>query len=196
MQRKSKSVIILLSGGVDSTALVQYYLAKNYEVRGVYFVYGQATKDMEQLAVRKVSEYYQIETDIVDLGLSLKQKNGEFFGRNALFVVAASGILPEQSSNIAIGVHRGVPYYDCSEVFIADCQNLLDGYFTGTVLLDAPFLKFTKRQIYDYCIENKVPVELTYSCEKGNTQPCGTCSSCLDRRILDEFSCVSKKKSE
>lgn len=97
-------------------------------------------------------------------------------------------------SKIAIGVHSGVPYYDSTEMFIADSLNILDGYFNGTVLLDAPFLSFTKHQIYEYCIENNVPLELTYSCERGNMLPCGICPSCKDRRLLNEFPFVQEER--
>jgi len=187
LSKRSNSVLVLLSGGVDSTALVQYYQSKNYKVKGVFIGYNQSSRAMEEDAVKRISKYYQIETEVVDLGMSLKQYNGEIYGRNALFVLIASGTISMSFSEIAIGIHLGVPYYDCSELFVSDCQNILDGYFNGSVTLSAPFLNYTKKQIYEYSIENKIPFDLTYSCEIGTKQPCNDCPSCADRRLLDEL---------
>lgn len=186
-ERNGSSVVVLLSGGIDSTALVHYYLSKNYEVRGIYFNYGHTSSKREQIAALKISQYYKIQIQNINLGITLNHKNGEFFARNALFIFATAGCLPDHFSKIAIGIHSGVSYYDCTELFLKDCQNILDGYFGGTVVVAAPFVSFTKLQIYEYCIENNIPLELTYSCEKSSEEPCGICPSCIDRRILDEL---------
>lgn len=69
MQENENTVIILLSGGVDSTALVQYYQSLNYNAKGIYIDYGQASKNMEIEAVEKVSEHYRINTEIWSLAL-------------------------------------------------------------------------------------------------------------------------------
>lgn len=186
-QRDISSVVVLLSGGVDSTALVNYYLLKGCNVYGIHFQYGQASSDREYQAFSNVSNYYGIGKRVINLGFSLNRRNGEFFGRNALFILGASGSLPERFSKIAIGVHSGTPYYDCTKTFVGNCQSILNGYFGGTVIIEAPFVSYTKRQVYEYCIENKIPFELTYSCENSNVEPCGICPSCKDRRMLDEL---------
>ena len=59
-------------------------------------------------------------------------------------------------------------------------QSIFDIYKNGLIKIDAPFLTFYKSQIYDYCIKEKVPLNLTYSCELGLKQPCGKCLSCKD----------------
>ena len=56
----------------------------------------------------------------------------------------------------------------------------------GKITLSAPFVDWTKKQIFDYCRLEKIPLELTYSCELGKNQPCGECSSCKELTALYE----------
>lgn len=180
--RKSNSVLVLASGGIDSTALIEYYISKNYMVSALFFDYGQISYKKEVQAVRKICNYYGIKLKEVQLGFSLENVNGEFLGRNSLFITSAFSFLPHNYSKISIGIHSGTPYYDCSKTFVEDSQRILDGYFMGTVLLDVPFIEFTKSKIIEYCLQENVPINLTYSCENGYEKNCGKCLSCLDRR--------------
>ena len=86
----------------------------------------------------------------------------------------------------AIGIHSCTPYYDCSQSFVNDIQRLFDGYFNGSIQVEAPFLELTKGEILSLCDKLKVPVEITYSCERSSDIPCGECLSCIDRRGLNE----------
>lgn len=184
---KEKPILILMSGGVDSTALVHYYRSENYNIKGAFFDYGQKSNRYEKQAVQRIADYYNIEIEYLDLGFALNNVNGEYISRNALFILMAANLNYKKVSRIAIGTHYGTPYYDCSAMFMTDCQNIIDGYYDGTLTVEAPFLHYTKEQIFQYCRDNDIPLKLTYSCEKGNNTPCGTCPSCKDRSILNEF---------
>ena len=98
-----------------------------------------------------------------------------------MFILAACSV-KQPPFRVAIGIHTGTPYYDCTKAFLDDCQRILDGYFSGTVGVEAPFLKHWKSDIIQYAKENKVPLDLTYSCLMQDKQPCGKCSSCKDRQ--------------
>jgi 7-cyano-7-deazaguanine synthase len=65
-------------------------------------------------------------------------------------------------------------------------NQIFDGYFGGATIVVAPFTDFTKFDIIDFCRHRNVPIELTFSCERAANQPCGHCSSCLDRMALIE----------
>lgn len=182
---KKPLVVVLFSGGIDSTGLIHYYLSKNYLIKAVHFNYGQANYSKEKEAIKAIGDYYGVETSYVDFGFKLNNSSGEYIGRNPLFILVASNLINSSNSKIAIGIHQGTAYYDCSAQFLRDCQQILDGYFGGTVLIEAPFIDFSKKHIYEYCLINNVPIHLTYSCEKSNVKPCGECSSCKDRRILN-----------
>lgn len=183
--KKEQSILILLSGGIDSAALVHYYLQKGYNVKGLHIQYGQKNQKSELIAVHELSAYYNIETSIYKLGVSLNTNRNEYIFRNSIFINIAAATLPKRINKIALGIHKGVPYYDCSKIFISDIQKIVDGYFSGTIAIEAPFIGFGKQDIYEYCLKNKVPIEKTYSCENNEFIPCGDCLSCKDRRILD-----------
>ena len=179
----NNSVVILVSGGIDSSALIKYYIDHGLIVRGIHFQYDQPSAKSEINSVRKISEYYNIETDFVELGFKPSARGSEFIGRNAIFVLSALSLLRDNEKRLALGIHAGVSYYDSTEIFMSHCQNIIDGYFSGTVSLEAPFMKLNKGQIYEYAKQIQLPIILTYSCETQNT-PCGTCDSCKDRREL------------
>lgn len=179
-------MLVLLSGGVDSTALVDYYLCRDYKVYGLHFQYGQLSGEAEKKAAIDIANYYKIELNIEKIGFEMKRKNYEILCRNALFILAAATLLPQDVKTISIGIHSGSAYYDASIDFINDCQRIVDGYFGGTVIIDAPFIEFSKNHIYEYCALRDVPIHLTYSCENSNSIACGFCPSCLDRRFLIE----------
>ncbi|PEV77246.1 ATPase [Bacillus cereus] len=185
-ENSTYSTLILLSGGIDSAALVQYHVSQGDTIEAVFFDYGQKSYKQEFLAAKQISEHYGIKLHHTKLGFKLGDYDGEYYCRNALFILAGCGHTKAPVSLISIGIHSGTPYYDSSPNFIKDIQNILDGYFGGVTRVIAPFLKYSKSQVYEYAIENGVPIQLTYSCELGQEESCGKCLSCIDRRMLNE----------
>ncbi len=110
---------------------------------------------------------------------------GEIKGRNAFLVLGTLLAYPKFRGIFALGIHSGLPYYDCSEQFVKKINEILTGYTDGQVSLDTPFIHWDKKMIFEYCKDNDVPIHLTYSCENGSDEPCGMCRSCLDRRALN-----------
>ena len=179
--RKKVPVTVLVSGGIDSTALLKKYLSARETIRAIHFQYGQASGKSELKAVRVVCKHYSQSLHVVNLGFRMVLRGDEFLGRNALFVLAASAI-ETPPSRISIGIHAGPEMYDTTRLFVADCQRLLDGYFNGTVVLEAPFVDYRKEDIISYSKKMNVPLDLTYSCQRRSFSPCGGCPSCLDRQ--------------
>lgn len=173
-------ITILSSGGIDSTALIHRHISKRKSIRLIHFQYRQPNRRSELKAVKSISKHYGVGVDIVKLGFGMFRRGYELVGRNAAFALVASFIVPPPS-RIAIGIHRGPEYYDTSSRFITDCQRILDGYFNGTVVLEAPFVNLSKRDIVSYCKKRRIPLQLTYSCQVKNDPPCRRCPSCLDR---------------
>lgn len=57
----TSSILILLSGGLDSAACISYYLKNQKSIYGTLFVdYGQAAAIYELEAAKKISQYYSI----------------------------------------------------------------------------------------------------------------------------------------
>ena len=183
---RSQHVIILLSGGIDSTATLHFYVNLGYTVQTIYIKFGQIAAKKEWLAVRKINKYYNVKSQKIELDFSNNFKDGFIQGRN-LFLVSAALLTGNIShGQIGIGIHYGTNYVDCSRGFLDKCNEIFTLYTGGKITLSAPFVDWTKKQIFDYCRLEKIPLELTYSCELGKNQPCGECSSCKELTALYE----------
>jgi len=177
--------MVLLSGGIDSAACLDYYLKEKFDIISIFIDYGQKAKTYELKSARKIAEYYKVRFEEITLKSTKIFSDGEIIGRNVFLILTAIMNYPEFKGIISLGIHIGTPYYDCSESFVKTINQLLQGYMGGNVLLDAPFLKWNKLMIYKYCKDNNVPLNLTYSCENGTDPPCGLCLSCRDRKGLN-----------
>jgi len=180
-----KNSIVLLSGGIDSTACIHYYLTQGFNTNAVFIDYGQITFEKELESAKKIAAHYKINLDIIILRNSTKFSQGEIKGRNAFLIFSVLLNYPNFQGILSLGIHSGTPYYDCSKNFINDITEILNGYTNGEIILDTPFLTWDKKMIHEYCKTNKIPIHLTYSCENNSNGPCGVCKSCLDRRALD-----------
>lgn len=179
------SVLVLLSGGIDSTACLDFYLSQNANVTALFLDYGQASASHEVVSAVRVAEHYRVALNLATIVGATPKTSGEVFGRNALllhFALMEWG--PSATGIIAIGIHAGTQYFDCSPSFTAVMQSVFDSYTGGRLLIGTPFLSWSKKDIWDYCRLHRVPLSQTYSCELGNSQPCGKCLSCRDLEIL------------
>ena len=91
--------------------------------------------------------------------------------RNALLLSVALMSMECDSGIVAIGIHAGTPYVDCSLDFQRRMQNVYDLYTNGSVRIDAPFIQWTKSDIWDYAQMQNVPLNLTYSSNLGDLHP-------------------------
>jgi 7-cyano-7-deazaguanine synthase len=178
-------VLVLLSGGLDSTACVYYYTNLGFQVRALFIDYGQKAGKKELQSSISIASYFEVPLKCCKFECERDFFQGEIKGRNAFLVLSALLAYPEMNGLISMGIHSGTPYYDCSEAFIKEMNRILEGYSDGRVVLAAPFLKWDKRMIYNYIMHNELPIYLTYSCENGTNAPCGKCLSCLDRGALN-----------
>jgi 7-cyano-7-deazaguanine synthase len=176
--------VTLLSGGIDSAACVDFYQRQNYRVTGLHLTYGQPAAYQEEVAAKAVARYYRIKLNVIQMSGTRPKMDTEFLGRNAFLVFAALMELEVQPAIIALGIHSATPYYDCSSSFLHSIQTIIDGQCDGRVRVSAPFIDWTKKDIWDYCLENSIPLKLTYSCERGLDQPCRDCLSCRDLEAL------------
>ena len=60
MEERGRCVIVLLSGGIDSTACVHYYKSGGFDVEGFFVDYGQAASNHELQSALKVAAHYDI----------------------------------------------------------------------------------------------------------------------------------------
>jgi 7-cyano-7-deazaguanine synthase len=179
---ESRGVAVLLSGGVDSALVLALLAADGRDASAVWIDYGQPAAAAEREASKAIaSRYGAAWTELVVVGL-VPPSAGEFPGRNDMLVALAAAAAPGRS--LAIGVHAGTGYADCSPSWIEEWRGLHAVQYHGTVRLLAPLADLTKVQVYALAHQLSVPTYLTHSCE-ASAVPCGYCSSCADRRMLD-----------
>ncbi len=180
-------ILILFSGGIDSTALIHYYKIKEHQIKCLHIQYNQPSAKSELEAVVKICDYYNVSFEAISLPFSIQKRFNEYIGRNALLIlIALSSKSSEDYKRISIGINASSRYYDCSNNFINDIQTIFNGYYAGTKAIEAPFVNLTKYDIINFCLSNEIPINLTYSCLLQNSPPCGKCGGCRDRRILNE----------
>jgi len=204
-----KGIIVLFSGGLDSTTLL--WLAKREfdRVIAISFDYGQRHK-VELKHAKELARLAGVEHLIVDVP-SLKgittsalleggpEVPSEEYSnappittvpmRNLTFLAIAGAYADALGiDTVGIAVHSlDTPYPDCRPEFITSAQSALTA---GSILtatkkipmkIYAPFLGMTKREIALLGKELGVPFEKTYSCYRGTEPPCGECATCKQR---------------
>lgn len=184
LAKTKPSVCVLVSGGMDSAACVDFYLKNGFAVSGLFFDYGQAARIPEKRSVGHIANHYAIKFRSLCVDGAHHHSDGLVIGRNAFLLLAALMESNQAFDLIATGVHAGTRYYDCSSSFIQSMQAIFDGYTGGRVRIGTPFLEWSKQDIWAYCQSRNVPISLTYSCEVGGEEPCGRCLSCRDVEAL------------
>jgi len=177
--------VVLFSGGLDSAACAHFLKAGGHSVRGLFIDYGQKAAPWERAAAERLSAALKIDLSEVSIRTRRSFGTGEIRGRNALLIF--SSMLDDDCGRaqvIALGIHAGTAYYDCSPPFVEAVDRLVAEYTDGRTRVLAPFVQWTKRDIFTYSLRAGLPVQLSYSCEAGGLPPCGSCLSCRDRRML------------
>lgn len=182
--KPNADVLVLVSGGIDSCACAHFLQKHGFTVEGLFVEYGQEAQSCEGTSVSRVCATLKIPLRVVRLMSGETFAAGEILGRNWFLLATALLANRKPPSGIAIGLHAGSPYYDCSETFFERVQTLLNEHTDGRTTLLAPFLSWTKQQVYTYAVSERLPLSMTYSCERRGPEACGVCLSCLDRKLL------------
>jgi 7-cyano-7-deazaguanine synthase len=176
--------LVLVSGGIDSYACAHFLLKHGFAVSGLFVEYGQEAQDCERASARGVCTDLKIPLRVIRVIFDETFGAGEVLGRNLFLVATALLASKEPICGIAIGLHAGTPYYDCSDGFFDRVDTLLSEHTDGRTTFLAPFRSWTKQQVYSYAVSEQLLLDITYSCERPGPSPCGECLSCLDRKLL------------
>jgi 7-cyano-7-deazaguanine synthase len=179
--KSSKVGTVLLSGGIDSAACVAWLVEHDYATSAFFVDYGQLARKQEKQSAQAICKHYGIPFVQCTVKAPREFGIGEIVGRNAFLITAAllCGLPPR--GLLVAGIHSGSPYYDCSERFVQLMRIVVADYTQGMVSLFLPFGKWGKMEIVHYAHSVKVPLEKTYSCQRGRPRVCGKCPSCRDR---------------
>lgn len=179
-----KAAEVLLSGGIDSACCAHFLKTRSISVRGIFIDYGQAAAKPEHLAATGVASQLGIPLRTLEAHGVKDFSKGELIGRNAFLIFSAIFLARVHKGTLAIGIHAGTPYFDCTPGFLSRMQVLAEEHTGGRLTVLAPFLTWEKRAIFKYFQDARLSPDLTYSCESGTTPPCGACASCQDRKLL------------
>jgi 7-cyano-7-deazaguanine synthase len=176
---------VLLSGGIDSATCVHLLKQDGHDVSGIFVDFGQSAARMERRAVDALSARLSISTRIIRVSGSERLGTGELTGRNAYLIFSALLLGGCREGLLALGIHSGTPYFDCSPSFISRIAPLVEECTNGKVSVIAPLLNWTKDEVYSLFLKSEIPIAQTYSCEAGCDTPCNMCASCKDRARLE-----------
>jgi 7-cyano-7-deazaguanine synthase len=177
-------VVVLLSGGIDSTACLKFFLDLGRFPYGMFIDYGQMASSEELRAARGVAQHYEVALQELTIANARPKTTGVIPGRNSFLLSTAVMERKDSVRVIALGIHGGTLYRDCSTEFYSYAQQLIGWSENGDVSLSAPFLEWSKADVVQFCLQRSVPLELTYSCENGGRVHCGSCNSCKDRELI------------
>jgi 7-cyano-7-deazaguanine synthase len=200
--------VVILSGGLDSTVCLAEALAGGDEVIALSINYGQRHA-VELDRARAIAAHYGVEH--IEQRLDLSAWGGSALtdasidvptasdaggipvtyvpGRNLIFLSLAIALAEARgATQVSIGVnaldYSGYP--DCRPEFIESFRHtaalaLRTGVEGSPVTVITPLIDMTKAQIVRRGVELGAPLELTWSCYRGNDAPCGDCDSCVLR---------------
>lgn len=179
---RDADALVLTSGGIDSSTLLALLHEQGFRPSGLFLDYGQASAKAEEVAVTTICSEYSVPLAVVR-HRGTHFGTGEIRGRNAFLLQVALMEFAAISGTILIGIHAGTGYRDCTAEFVELMHRSFDFHTGGAISVCAPFVSWSKREVFDLAIHLGVPVARTHSCEAGS-EPCGGCRSCLDRIAL------------
>jgi len=185
-------IIVLLSGGMDSSCLIYWLNNNGYSPIALFIDYGQKSRDKEYQAAKAISKSLGI--SLVKKSFRFKNNNGllkdniknyYYPNRNLLLLTLASIYARENNIfSLAIGLHKSREYPDCSLQFVKAVEKAIFFSLGSRQIIYAPFIKLNKVGVYTIGVKLKVPYKSTFSCYESNKRHCMKCPSCKDRGLL------------
>lgn len=199
-----KDSVIIVSGGMDSVTLL--YDRKDDIALGISFDYGSKHNAKEIPFAALHCKRLGIEHIVIPLGFMTKYftssllQGGEDIPeghyddenmkstvvpfRNGIMLSIAAGVAESHGlKNVLIANHGGDHsiYPDCRPEFI-DAMN--KATIAGTYLdinIVAPYTNISKADIARRGLQMGINYDETWSCYKGDDEPCGKCGTCYER---------------
>ncbi len=208
---KNKTVVLLLSGGLDSSTCLAWALAEGYHVHALTINYGQKHASELQAVDALIQRYpvkshRQVNVDwagplgsaLTDSSVNVPDAGGLGIpatyvpARNTVFLSIALGLSEVlNASKIILGVnavdYSGYP--DCRAEFLDAFQFMankatksgVEGHMVEVV---APLLHLTKADIIRMGLQLGLDYRMTVSCYRADEfgRACGSCDACSLRK--------------
>lgn len=198
-------VVLLCSGGLDSTTLAFWLLERNIDFIPLFFDYGQhcVTKEWETLRQvlpptapkpsrinladvfrgsqsRLIKEVDPWLEPVSDLDMYVPYRTLLFFSVSAAYAQTL-GITEVYSAFINSNHAKEL---DCSATFLNGLDALAEGI--GPVRFKLPFRDWSKSQVVAEAERLGIAIGTTYSCQLFSDIPCGACPNCVERLLALE----------
>ncbi|WP_066798317.1 7-cyano-7-deazaguanine synthase, partial [Caldivirga sp. MU80] len=207
---KRRRVLVIASGGLDSTTAAAHLIKQGYEVALLHFNYGHVAEGPENRAVREIARFLNVPLIEVDMDFFRVVRHSPLLGdgeinrvdegregaefahewvpaRNFVFIALATAIAEAYGYDyIATGINleESGAYPDNEMEFIRLLNKVLP-YAVGPnkhVELLMPVGHLVKHEIVRLGLEVGAPLHLTWSCYDKGPKHCGRCGPCYMRR--------------
>jgi 7-cyano-7-deazaguanine synthase len=174
-------VIVLLSGGIDSSVLTAHLKSNEDEVFGLIFNYGQPAFPREEEAAKSIANIYCHDFRVKNIAGLVAQDPGAVIWpfRNAILIsLAVNWAVEVGADSVYLGATQGDydAFPDCRPEFVALMHDAAQ--HTG-VTVSAPFTTKSKASVVKLGESLGVPLGETWSCYSA--ERCGGCIACLTR---------------
>ena len=196
-----KEVLLMASGGLDSTTVAYQLHAEGVAVRPVFFDYGQHCVEVEWAKVNEVLPSSMARPERLSVSDVFRGSRSRLIREADLwnepvadddlyvpyrtlvfFCLAAARAQTLGVSEVFTGFINSnhAKEIDCSSSFL----NSLDGLSeqVGPVRFFSPFRYSSKADVALRAAELGVPIGRTYSCQAASQFPCGACPNCVERQ--------------
>ena len=178
----TKIVLHLLSGGLDSVALLYYLRGQGLFVHCLLFDYGQThIKELERAKNQCLRLGVKFTVQKIPHMVGLTDANWVVAHRNSVFLShAVSKAVEIGADTVTIGCNAddAANFPDCRPAFIAakNAETVASGY--PEIEICAPFIDKSKAYIGNLAREMGVSFNEIWSCYRGEEEPCGKCPAC------------------
>jgi len=208
-----RRVLVIASGGLDSTVTAKILEDNNYKPILLHFNYGHRALKKEREAIRKISEKMGWDLIEVDMNffsdfiksssllnrlkpITRLERSAEFPhewvpSRNLIFASLAVGLAEELGVNyVSLGINMEESNYPDNEPEAYEKLNEILHYFVAPnkyVRIINPVGNLVKHEIVKEGVERGAPLELTWSCYEDGDKHCGICGPCYMRKRAFEM---------
>lgn len=186
-------VLILASGGLDSSTIIAMQAQLKREIHLLYVDYGNVNAEMEKSKLKDLVDKYRIEhytevktsmgwtQDNITKDGSSTDGNPYVEMRNLIFLSYAFSYAEAKGiETILVGFIKVPEYYpDTSPDFVDDMTILGQRHIGARV--EAPLHNLSKQDVYEMAHSLGLWLADTVSCNTPvNGKPCGKCGDCMD----------------
>lgn len=125
------------------------------------------------------------EDDLDDLDKSSETASNVWVpARNTVFTSIALSYAESIGAEIIIvgwNNEEGLTFPDNSQEFLNEFNELIKVGSPDKIRIEAPAINLNKEELVELGVKVGAPMKLSYSCYKGEDEPCGVCESCVRR---------------